>query len=97
HIGAFTRAISVMLVRAAKKRGLPVFFTYHTPTVSCQRGTLMLWGKEMCDGVLEIRRCTSCSLQSRGLPRWVTDLLGYVPLRFVRALEKANLSGGIWT
>ena len=97
HIHAFTRAVSVMLVGAAKRRGLPVFFTYHTPTVSCQRGTLMLWSKEMCDGVLEIRRCTSCSLQSRGLPRWATDLLSYVPLRFARALENANLSGGIWT
>src|SRR5262249_8797351 len=46
HIHAFTRAVSVMLVGAAKRRGLPVFFTYHTPTVSCQRGTLMLWSKE---------------------------------------------------
>jgi glycosyltransferase involved in cell wall biosynthesis len=97
HIHAFTRAVSVMLIRAAKQRGLPVFFTYHTPTVSCQRGTLMLWGMEMCDGVLGVRRCTSCALEVRGLPRWVTDLLSYVPLRFARALEKANLSGGIWT
>lgn len=39
HIHAFTRAVSVLLVRAAKRRGLPVFFTYHTPTVSCRRGT----------------------------------------------------------
>jgi len=97
HIHAFTRAVSVMLVRAAKRRGLPVFFTYHTPTVSCQRGTLMLWSKEMCDGVLEVRRCTSCSLESRGLPRWATGLLSYMPFRFARGLEKANLSGGIWT
>jgi glycosyltransferase involved in cell wall biosynthesis len=97
HIHAFTRAVSLMLVRAAKQRGLPVFFTYHTPTVSCQRGTLMLWGKEMCDGVLRVRRCTSCSLEGRGLPRWATDLLSYMPLRVARALEKANLSGGIWT
>jgi glycosyltransferase involved in cell wall biosynthesis len=51
----------------------------------------------MCDGVLEVRRCTSCSLESRGLPRWATGLLSYMPFRFARGLEKANLSGGIWT
>src|SRR5262249_2468968 len=45
HIHAFTRAVSVLLVRAAKQRGLTVLFTYHTPTVSCQRGTLLLRGK----------------------------------------------------
>ena len=97
HVHAFTRAVSLRLVRIAKQRGLPVFFTYHTPTVSCQRGTLMLWGKEMCDGVLKVRRCTGCYLQSRGLPRWATGPLSYMPLQFARNLEKASLSGGIWT
>src|SRR5262249_18032257 len=72
HIHAFTRAVSLLLVRTAKQRGLPVFFTYHTPTASCQRGTLMLWGKEICDGVLSVRRCTSCSLEGRGLPSWLS-------------------------
>ena len=97
HIHAFTRAVSVLLVRAAKQRRIPVFFTYHTPTVSCQRGTMMLRGKEMCDGVLNVRRCTSCSLESRGLPRWATDLLSYVPFSVARAVERAELSGSIWT
>jgi glycosyltransferase involved in cell wall biosynthesis len=97
HIHAFTRAVSLLFVRAAKQRGLPVFFTYHTPTVSCQRGTLMLWGKEMCDGVLRVGRCTSCSLESRGLPRWAAKLVSYMPLCFARGLEKVSLSGGIWT
>jgi glycosyltransferase involved in cell wall biosynthesis len=97
HIHAFTRAVSGLLVRAAKQRGLPVFFTYHTPTVSCQRGTLMLWGNEICDGVLQVRRCTSCSLEARGLPRWVSLLVNRSPLLFGRFLEKTNLSGGVWT
>jgi glycosyltransferase involved in cell wall biosynthesis len=97
HMHAFTRAASVLLVRAAKQRGLPVFFTYHTPTVSCQRGTLMLWGKEICDGMLHVRRCTSCVLESRGLPRWVSVVVSYLPLMLGRVLERANLSGGVWT
>ncbi|MGP0094514.1 MAG: glycosyltransferase family 4 protein [Xanthobacteraceae bacterium] len=97
HLHAFTRAVSVLLVRAAKQRGLPVVFTYHTPTVSCERGTLMLRGKQACDGVLWVRRCTSCSLQGRGLPHAAATLLSYAPRQIADLLEKANLSGGIWT
>ena len=97
HIHAFTRAVSVMLVHAAKQRGLPIFFTYHTATVSCLRGTLMLRGKKVCDGVLRVRRCTDCSLEDQGLPRPVAALMSYVHPKFSRALEKANMSGGLWT
>jgi glycosyltransferase involved in cell wall biosynthesis len=97
HVHAFTRAVSVMLVRVAKQRGLPVVFTYHTATVSCQRGTLMLWGKEACDGVVEFRRCTNCLLESRRVPRLAAALMSYVPRQFARALDTANLSGGLWT
>src|SRR5665213_1416457 len=61
HIHAFTPAISLRLMRACRRRGVPVIFTYHTPTVSCQRGTLMLWGAGRCDGRLERARCTACT------------------------------------
>jgi len=97
HLHAFTRAVSVLLVRAAKERELPVFFTYHTPTVSCQRGTLLLRGKQVCDGVLGVRRCTGCALEGHGLPGKAANILSHVPYSVGRALERAGLSGGIWT
>ena len=97
HIHAFTSAVSLRLVRAAKQRGIPVVFTYHTATASCLRGTLLLWGKKMCDGVLDVRRCGSCSLEGRGLPRWAAGLFSYGSLGLARRLENASLSGGIWT
>jgi glycosyltransferase involved in cell wall biosynthesis len=97
HIHAFTRSVSILLIRAVKRRGLPVFFTYHTPTISCQRGTLMLWGEEACDGALRVRRCTSCFLESRGLPRSAANLLSRIPLPIASAVQRAGLSGGIWT
>jgi glycosyltransferase involved in cell wall biosynthesis len=97
HLHAFTRAVSILLVRAAKERGIPTFFTYHTPTASCQRGTLILQGKEICDGALDVRRCTDCSLANEGLSRWISRPLSYVPSLFAKMLEEANLSGGVWT
>lgn len=97
HLHALTREISPLLARAAKQRGLLVFFTYHTPAVSCQRGTLMIWGKRACDGKLIARRCTNCSLQGRGVPRWASAAFSYVPPGLARLVQKTNLSWGGWT
>src|SRR5437763_15339559 len=35
HLHAFTRGVSLKTVRRATERGIPVVFTYHTPTVTC--------------------------------------------------------------
>src|SRR5207237_4733630 len=53
HLHAFTPAVSAAIARDARLRGTPVVFTYHTPTVSCQRGTLLRWGDAICDGLLD--------------------------------------------
>jgi glycosyltransferase involved in cell wall biosynthesis len=95
HIHAFTRAVSVLLVRAAKQRGLPVFFTYHTPTVSCQRGDLRFRDEEICDGRLDVQRCTSCYAESLGVPRWASRLLSHMPFPIGRVIGKSDL-GGFW-
>jgi glycosyltransferase involved in cell wall biosynthesis len=97
HLHAFTRGISMSAVREAKRRHLPTVFTYHTPTVSCQRGTLMRWGTEVCDGFLDLNRCTACTLQGLGLPRALAEVTGRLPVSGGKALGKAGLSGGLWT
>lgn len=79
HLHAFTPACSVLLVQQAKARAIPVVFTYHTPTVSCLRGTLMLWGDRQCDGILDAGRCAACALHARGVPRPLTRAIGRVP------------------
>ena len=57
----------------------------------------MLWGTKVCDGVVNTRRCTDCSLANEGLPRWVSMPLSYVPSFVAKTLENADLSGGLWT
>jgi glycosyltransferase involved in cell wall biosynthesis len=95
HLHAFTRACSVLLVRKARSRGIPVVFTYHTPTVSCARGTLLLWGDEPCDGSLQVSRCAACALQGRGVPKPLAQLFGYLPSSSLAA--SAPLNGRGWT
>src|SRR5262249_49505526 len=49
HLHARSAAVSERLVDVAHSAGARVVFTYHTPTVSCSRGTMMLFGKTPCD------------------------------------------------
>jgi glycosyltransferase involved in cell wall biosynthesis len=97
HLHALTRAVSLRLVRETARRGVPVVFTYHTPTVSCQRGTLLRDGREVCDGTMASTRCSACTLQGLGLGKVASALLGHAPLALGRALERSGLSGGAWT
>jgi glycosyltransferase involved in cell wall biosynthesis len=97
HLHALTSAVSLRLVRAARQHGVSVVFTYHTPTVSCQRGTLLRWGREVCDGALDVRRCTACTLHGLGLARSASVALSLLPARAGRALGKRGRTGGMWT
>jgi glycosyltransferase involved in cell wall biosynthesis len=97
HLHAFTRGVSLRLVREAKRRDLPVVFTYHTPTVSCQRGTLLRWGSEVCDGVLDLHRCAQCTLHGLGMSKFASWAVGNLPPQAGRLAGHADLAGGVWT
>ena len=96
HLHALTRAVSVHLVHAAKRQLIPVVFTYHTPTVSCQRGSLMRWGEDICDGVIEPRRCAACCLQNEGIPRPLSYSVAQTPYFIDAAMQSVGLSGVPW-
>lgn len=53
---------------AARDAGVPIACTYHTPTLTCGRGDLLLFGESECDGLIDTRRCALCVMQDKGLP-----------------------------
>jgi glycosyltransferase involved in cell wall biosynthesis len=55
----------------------------------------MLWGRQVCDGVLEADRCTRCRLHSLGLPKPLATLLARTPPA-ARAWGSGHQSGA-WT
>jgi glycosyltransferase involved in cell wall biosynthesis len=97
HLHAFTRGASLLVVREAKRRGLPVVFTYHTPTASCARGTLLRQGREVCEGTLDRRTCVRCALHGLGLNGTRGQLLSMLPPAAGRVIGAARLEGGGWT
>ncbi|MDB6118658.1 MAG: glycosyltransferase [Verrucomicrobiaceae bacterium] len=95
HFHANSPAVSILCLREARKRGIPALSTYHTPTVSCQRGTLMRWGVQPCDGGLRPTVCAACFLNAHGMPRAIasmTAVASYVtrPLAALPGLSNAT-------
>jgi glycosyltransferase involved in cell wall biosynthesis len=97
HLHAFTSAVSAGLAHRARARGIPVVFTYHTPTVTCSRGTMLEWGNRVCDGAMRVHRCAGCMLEGKRLPGAASRLLGSLPESVGRLAGVAGLEGGIWT
>jgi glycosyltransferase involved in cell wall biosynthesis len=67
HFHAYSPSVSVLWLEAARDRGIPCVYTYHTPTLACGRGTLMRWGAVPCDGEMTPLRCAACTLHGLGL------------------------------
>jgi glycosyltransferase involved in cell wall biosynthesis len=97
HMHAISPACSVDLVETAQKRGLPVMVTYHTPAMSCQRGTMLRMGAEQCSGVLGVEPCTTCVLDDLGVNPIVRHVVTAVPTDVGRAIGRQGWSGGVWT
>jgi len=97
HLHALTRGVSLRIARAAKARKIPVYFTYHTPTVTCLRGTLLRWGTEICAGEMASSPCAACALHGMGLNRFAANTLSHVPPVLGRWAGRCGLKGGAWT
>ena len=75
HFHALTRGVSLLHLRETNKRRIQTCFTFHTPTVSCMRGTMMWHGIRECDGAPNNFRCCTCVLQKHGLPGPLASLV----------------------
>jgi glycosyltransferase involved in cell wall biosynthesis len=97
HLHAHTAAVSERLMDEATKTGAKIFFSYHSPTVSCVRGTMMFMGDTVCDGVLDARRCAVCTLQMHRIPEWAGKIITGIPASIGQAMTGAGISGDIVT
>ena len=79
HFHALTAGASVAAMREATLRQIPTVLTFHTPTVTCLRGTMLRWGKNPCDGLMQVRQCAACNLHGLGLPKWIARGIALIP------------------
>jgi glycosyltransferase involved in cell wall biosynthesis len=96
HLHARTSAVSTLLLHEARAVGARTVFTYHSPSASCMRGTMMLEGREPCDGRLIGARCTRCVLLKNGVPEWAVGPLSGLPTAVGAAAASVGLRRGPW-
>ncbi|MEO7741971.1 MAG: glycosyltransferase [Usitatibacter sp.] len=97
HVHAHTTGVSLRLASKVRAYGVPMVFTYHTATVSCETGGLLRWGHTPCDGRMDASRCCACNLARLGMPRAFASLVGRAPQGVGRIVEKCGLRGPAWT
>ena len=80
HFHAFTRGVSLLAAKKVRATGASLVITYHTPTVSCARGTMMRWGEAPCSGILASEPCVACAINSKGISRSIANTLANMPI-----------------
>jgi glycosyltransferase involved in cell wall biosynthesis len=81
HLHTFVTGLGLAEAEAARAAGARVVVTTHASSLGflCQRGTLLRFGNEPCDGVAAPAKCGACALEQRGLSRPWADALGALP------------------
>lgn len=78
HLHSWTSGAGLGHLRQVARMGIPSIVTMHVPSALCMRGTMLLYGKEACDGRIDSRRCAHCWALYRGFPEpaaWLASLL----------------------
>lgn len=81
HLHTFVTGLGLAEAEAARAAGARVVVTTHASSLGflCQRGTLLRFGCEPCDGVAAPAKCAPCALEQRGLSLPLAATLGSLP------------------
>ncbi len=81
HFHTFVTGLGVLEVEAAHATGARVVVTTHSASLGfiCARGTLLQFGRTLCDGLAEPVKCAACALEQRGLPRALATVVATMP------------------
>jgi len=88
HIHARTPMLNSQVLRHARRLGIKVIYTVHTPTAFCQRGTMLEFGVKPCDGLVTLDRCAQCALHGLGVPKLATQILARMPNPLLSTMSK---------
>jgi glycosyltransferase involved in cell wall biosynthesis len=65
HMNGHSLTASGSLMAAARNVGIPVMFTLHNAPTFCPRGDYITYRGVVCDGQIELGKCTECVLATR--------------------------------
>ena len=81
HIHTFATGLGMHELAAGLDIGARVIVTTHSAALGflCQRGTMMRWGRRVCDTHVSPMKCAACELQHRGIARPLAGALAVIP------------------
>jgi glycosyltransferase involved in cell wall biosynthesis len=84
HMHTFVTGLGLPELRVARQLGARVIATTHSSSLGflCARGTLMRWGRQVCDGIVRPSGCAACLLEARGVPRALAHVTAVAADRF---------------
>src|SRR5262249_7759998 len=90
HFHTFVTGLGLAEVDAARRSGARVIVTTHAASLGfiCARGTMMHMGVELCDGLMDERKCSACMLQHRGVPQPAAEMLARTPRPMAEMLRR---------
>ena len=97
HIHGIGRGIAAEALERVRQLGISIVLTYHTPTTTCVRGTLLQHGAHPCDGVLDANRCTACNLTAHGVPSSVAVTIARAPALAGTLMRAVGVRGRVST
>lgn len=79
HLHSWTSGAGLRHLRQVARLGIPNVVTMHVPSALCMRGTMLLYDKQVCDGLIDDRRCAECWALDRGVPQPAAALVSLLP------------------
>lgn len=76
HELAGSNGITIHHVQAARNSGAKVIMTFHLAGYTCKTGSLVYKGEALCDGVIDLQKCSTCYLHTRGYSLAAPYLIG---------------------
>lgn len=96
HLHSLTYGANRHHLEHARSTGMATVSTIHVPGPLCERGTLMRFGREACDGLIDARQCVPCWLEAKRVPAPLARPLGAL-VRRLPASAAARAPGRLYT
>lgn len=78
HLHSVTYGANLHHLECARAAGMASVTTVHVGDVLCERGTLLRFGREACDGRIDPTQCVPCWLDAKGVPHALAPALGAI-------------------
>ncbi len=79
HLHSWTSGAGLNHLLQIAQLGIPCIVTMHVPSALCMRGTMLLHGRQACDGRIDEKRCAQCWSELVGVPSALAYAVARLP------------------